>query len=229
MGLLAACGLATFQFHIGSIQAGNRRSIGKRITIVSIPHWFDSSVAPSLAPSFPSKVSIPHWFDSSISTDCKLKKANDVSIPHWFDSSWFLLLSARCVKACFNSTLVRFKRSHQPSNPRPSCLFQFHIGSIQAPAGRLFSERETPRFNSTLVRFKLAERCNANALKNGFNSTLVRFKLFQEVRFINRKQSFQFHIGSIQAQASSTLITRMSEFQFHIGSIQAPVCRSGRG
>ena len=56
-----------------------------------------------------------------------------------------------------------------------------------------------------------------------FNSTLVRFKLaISQFEANEAKAVFQFHLGSIQAEKTAEgdgLGNR--EFQFHLGSIQA--------
>ena len=98
-----------FQFHDGSIQAATASLSDKRVSMVSIPRWFDSSDRPVRR-----RRRMDLCFNSTM---VRFKRAFPpsakaffkVSIPRWFDSS-----------------------DQSPATRRASGVFQFHDGSIQA-------------------------------------------------------------------------------------------------
>jgi len=53
-------------------------------------------------------------------------------------------------------------------------------------------------FNSTLVRFKLANRRREKVSYSNFNSTLVRFKLKIQFDALDYHFAFQFYFSPIQ-------------------------------
>ena len=101
-------------------------------------------------------VSIPRWFDSSKQARLGRAAARTVSIPRWFDSSSNTTAQPYGPMACFNSTMVRFKRRASPYSHRAN-------------------EVSIPRWFDSSRAF----RCRIARQVYGFNSTMVRFKLLQ--------------------------------------------------
>ena len=89
----------------------------RRLTLVSIPRWFDSSkISSSQVLVTDYLVSIPRWFDSS---RCNRRVSLTIFIPFQFhDGSIQAFIVVLAVGICYY-------------------LFQFHDGSIQAGTGNV--------------------------------------------------------------------------------------------
>jgi len=108
-------------------------------------------------------------------------------------------LAGSITPACFNSTLVRFKRGQ-----------------------RIVFDQGAASFNSTLVRFKpgIAWR-----RLEGIRQFQFHFGSIQTLLSLNHtggRDKFQFHFGSIQTENEAVSRLGICRFQFHFGSIQTP-------
>ena len=194
-------------------------SMRRQLNEVSIPHWFDSSIALIDAPLQNRQF---QFHIGSIQAICTCRQQVALLVFQFHIGS----IQARTVRGIREA----------------SRQFQFHIGSIQARCLALIPRLQggfnstlvrfkptrppIPRaaiscFNSTLVRFKPSTVFDALLTWHGFNSTLVRFKLAPSnalaVPFSFVSIPHWFDSSTIRA----ALYLSSIRFQFHIGSIQA--------
>ncbi len=141
----------------------------------------------------------------------KWERNHCVSIPPWFDSNPSSHVFLHRQGACFNPTVVRFKRCSSGMSKPVISAFQSHRGSIQTiMPGYHWTMPVTvsipPWFDSNQVAVtKILPRTGS------FNPTVVRFKLKWCTFDTRLHPMFQSHRGSIQTNSTNSKPNALSE------------------
>ena len=186
-----------FQFHIGSIQSASICARSSALSVVSIPHWFDSK-----CPLRADRLHLQARFQFHIGSiqsvirhffllACQLFQFHIGSIQRRTN------LRRMWIEGGFNSTLVRFKVPHR--HQLRFCVgvsipHWFDSKAVESVFHESDNHVSIPHWFDSKIQF------DAGILMSGtgFNSTLVRFKEGNLSRKGKLARWFQFHIGSIQ-------------------------------
>ena len=98
--------------------------------------------------------------------------------------------------------------------------FQFHTGSIKRETIEIWRLPDYARFNSILVRLKVATCINGSLNPYLFQFHTGSIKSHRRAQCQHTEKEFQFHTGSIKSSQLATYAHRPGSFQFHTGSIK---------